>query len=120
MFESPRVPLDVEEAEKSKSKSKSKTDSIPVFNSTLLSVASDNELPLFHKNIFDGIFRCYAVIIAAFVVLAETEWSFILKFSKVPFDHHSCGFGVLGCQGYAADLVRVPFDLLTFIIPYAL
>ncbi|WVZ23126.1 hypothetical protein V8G54_001670 [Vigna mungo] len=35
------------------------------------------------SDIFDGIFRCYAVIIAAFVVLAETEWSFILKFSKV-------------------------------------
>ncbi|XP_020222989.1 uncharacterized protein LOC109805351 [Cajanus cajan] len=34
------------------------------------------------SDIFDGIFRCYAVIIAAFVVLAETEWSFILKFSK--------------------------------------
>ncbi|TKY59455.1 Golgi apparatus membrane protein TVP15 [Spatholobus suberectus] len=35
------------------------------------------------SDIFDGIFRCYAVLIAAFVVLAETEWSFILKFSKV-------------------------------------
>ena len=35
--------------------------------------------------IFDGIFRCYAVVIACFVVLAETEWGFILKFSKVSF-----------------------------------
>ncbi|KAH1087418.1 hypothetical protein AAZX31_07G167600 [Glycine max] len=35
------------------------------------------------SDIFDGIFRCYAVLVAAFVVLAETEWSFILKFSKV-------------------------------------
>ncbi|KAL9321359.1 hypothetical protein ACSQ67_013198 [Phaseolus vulgaris] len=34
-------------------------------------------------NIFDGIFRCYAVFIACFVVLAETEWSFIIKFWKV-------------------------------------
>ncbi|KAK7302580.1 hypothetical protein RJT34_13472 [Clitoria ternatea] len=34
-------------------------------------------------DIFDGIFRCYAVFIACFVVLAETEWSFIIKFSKV-------------------------------------
>ncbi|KAL2343840.1 hypothetical protein Fmac_005125 [Flemingia macrophylla] len=34
------------------------------------------------SDIFDGIFRCYAVVIAAFVVLAETEWPFILKFSK--------------------------------------
>ncbi|KAG8368598.1 hypothetical protein BUALT_Bualt15G0062100 [Buddleja alternifolia] len=35
------------------------------------------------SDIFDGIFRCYAVIIAAFVVIAETEWQFIMKFSKV-------------------------------------
>ncbi|XP_041011795.1 uncharacterized protein LOC121255501 isoform X2 [Juglans microcarpa x Juglans regia] len=35
------------------------------------------------SDIFDGIFRCYAVGIAFFVVLAETEWGFILKFSKV-------------------------------------
>ncbi|KAG6652070.1 uncharacterized protein LOC122313505 isoform X2 [Carya illinoinensis] len=35
------------------------------------------------SDIFDGIFRCYAVGIAFFVVLAETEWGFILKFWKV-------------------------------------
>ncbi|XP_027347110.1 uncharacterized protein LOC113858604 isoform X1 [Abrus precatorius] len=35
------------------------------------------------SDIFDGIFRCYAVLIAAFVVLIETEWSFILKFSQI-------------------------------------
>ncbi|KAF5448431.1 hypothetical protein F2P56_028967 [Juglans regia] len=35
------------------------------------------------SDIFDGIFRCFAVGIAFFVVLAETEWGFILKFSKV-------------------------------------
>ncbi|KAL8541802.1 hypothetical protein ACS0TY_002883 [Phlomoides rotata] len=35
------------------------------------------------SDIFDGIFRCYAVIIAVFVVVAETEWEFIMKFSKV-------------------------------------
>ncbi|KAJ0514108.1 hypothetical protein HanRHA438_Chr10g0456901 [Helianthus annuus] len=34
-------------------------------------------------DIFDGIFRCYAVAIAVFVVVAETEWSFIIKFWKV-------------------------------------
>ncbi|CAL5432522.1 unnamed protein product [Camellia sinensis] len=33
--------------------------------------------------IFDGIFRCYAVVIAMFVVVAETEWGFIIKFWKV-------------------------------------
>lgn len=100
-----------------------------------------NNSAFFDFQIFDGIFRCYAVIIAAFVVLAETEWSFILKFSKVFFrlvvnTHvlswccYACcallyfnwiewlitGFGVLGCQGHAADLVRVPFHLLTIII----
>ncbi|KAG6576880.1 hypothetical protein SDJN02_22534 [Cucurbita argyrosperma subsp. argyrosperma] len=35
------------------------------------------------SDIFDGIFRCYAVVIAFFVVLAETEWEFILKNWKV-------------------------------------
>ncbi|KAJ4800865.1 Vacuole [Rhynchospora pubera] len=35
------------------------------------------------KDIFGGIFRCYAVVIAFFVAVAETEWSFIFKFSKV-------------------------------------
>ncbi|XP_039173522.1 uncharacterized protein LOC120295959 [Eucalyptus grandis] len=34
-------------------------------------------------DVFDGIFRCYAVVIAFFVVLAETEWGFIVKFWKV-------------------------------------
>lgn len=32
---------------------------------------------------FDGIFRCYAMIIAIFVVVAETEWSLIFRFWKV-------------------------------------
>ncbi|XP_010277505.1 PREDICTED: uncharacterized protein LOC104611919 isoform X1 [Nelumbo nucifera] len=35
------------------------------------------------SDIFDGIFRCYAVAIAFFVVIAETEWEFVLKFWKV-------------------------------------
>lgn len=35
------------------------------------------------SDIFDGIFRCYAVVIAVFVIVAETEWSFIIKFWKV-------------------------------------
>uniref|UniRef100_A0A9I9DGV1 Uncharacterized protein n=1 Tax=Cucumis melo TaxID=3656 RepID=A0A9I9DGV1_CUCME len=36
------------------------------------------------SDIFDGIFRCYAVVITFFVVLAETEWEFIFKNWKVP------------------------------------
>lgn len=35
------------------------------------------------SDIFDGIFRCYAVVIACFVVLAETEWKFVMKFCQV-------------------------------------
>lgn len=35
------------------------------------------------NSIFDVIFRCYAVVIAILVVVAETEWGFILKFWKV-------------------------------------
>jgi hypothetical protein len=34
-------------------------------------------------DVFDGIFRCYAVLIAGFVVLAETEWGFIIRLWKV-------------------------------------
>ncbi|KAK1274893.1 hypothetical protein QJS04_geneDACA005691 [Acorus gramineus] len=34
-------------------------------------------------DVFDGIFRCYAVVIALFVAVAETEWAFIFRFSKV-------------------------------------
>ncbi|XP_038681266.1 uncharacterized protein LOC119982131 isoform X2 [Tripterygium wilfordii] len=35
------------------------------------------------SDIFNGIFRCYAVVLAFLVVLAETEWGFIVKFWKV-------------------------------------
>lgn len=34
-------------------------------------------------NIFDGILKCYAVVIALFLVVAETEWERILKFWRV-------------------------------------
>uniref|UniRef100_A0A3Q7GUM5 Uncharacterized protein n=1 Tax=Solanum lycopersicum TaxID=4081 RepID=A0A3Q7GUM5_SOLLC len=33
--------------------------------------------------VFDGIFRCYAVVIAVIVVVAETEWAFFIKFWKL-------------------------------------
>ncbi|XP_015576936.1 uncharacterized protein LOC8266897 [Ricinus communis] len=35
------------------------------------------------SDVFDGIFRCYAVLIAFSVVVAETEWGFIVKFWQV-------------------------------------
>ncbi|KAJ3669850.1 hypothetical protein LUZ60_010174 [Juncus effusus] len=34
-------------------------------------------------DIFGGIFRCYAVVIAFFVAVAETEWSFVFKIWKI-------------------------------------
>ncbi|OVA10478.1 Golgi apparatus membrane protein TVP15 [Macleaya cordata] len=37
----------------------------------------------FKNDIFDGIFRCYAIAIALFVVVAETEWGFIFKFWRI-------------------------------------
>ncbi|XP_077217434.1 vacuole protein [Tasmannia lanceolata] len=35
------------------------------------------------SDIFGGILRCYAVVLALFVAFTETEWSFIFKFWKV-------------------------------------
>ncbi|XP_020592687.1 uncharacterized protein LOC110033141 [Phalaenopsis equestris] len=35
------------------------------------------------SDIFGGIFRCYAIALAIFVALVETEWDFILKFWRV-------------------------------------
>ncbi|KAF4404758.1 hypothetical protein G4B88_006144 [Cannabis sativa] len=54
----------------------------------ILSSLNKMRLALKHKGlpakgesqIFDGIFRCYAVLIAALIVVAEMEWGFILKF----------------------------------------
>ncbi|KAB5515972.1 hypothetical protein DKX38_026620 [Salix brachista] len=35
------------------------------------------------SDVFDGIFRCYAVVVAFIVVVAETEWGFVIKFWKI-------------------------------------
>lgn len=59
-------------------------------------------------DLFDGIFRCYAVVIACFVVLAETEWGFILKFSKVL--EYWAGRGML--QIFVAVMTRAFPDYL--------
>ncbi|KAF3777721.1 hypothetical protein EJ110_NYTH45257 [Nymphaea thermarum] len=37
------------------------------------------------SDIFGGIFRCYAILIAILVAVAETEWGFIFKFWRVGF-----------------------------------
>lgn len=40
----------------------------------------------FFLQVFGGIFRCYAVVIALFVAVAETEWGFLIKFWSVSFE----------------------------------
>ncbi|OIT36872.1 PREDICTED: uncharacterized protein LOC109241523 [Nicotiana attenuata] len=53
-------------------------------------------------DVFDGIFRCYAVVIAIIVVVAESEWSFFIKFWKVL--EFSAGRGML--QIFVAVMTR--------------
>nr|GEV13246.1 transposon Ty3-G Gag-Pol polyprotein [Tanacetum cinerariifolium] len=42
------------------------------------------------RAIYDGIFWLYAVVIVAFVIIAETEWGFIIKFSKEMLSYLRC------------------------------
>ncbi|KAI7727973.1 hypothetical protein M8C21_002818 [Ambrosia artemisiifolia] len=60
-------------------------------------------------DIFDGIFRCYAVVIAVFVIVAETEWSFVTKFWKVL--EYWAGRGML--QIFVAVMTRAYSDTYT-------
>jgi hypothetical protein len=57
-------------------------------------------------DVFDGIFRCYAVLIASLVVVAETEWEFIIKFWKVL--EYWAGRGML--QIFVAVMTRAYTD----------
>ncbi|KAK9286211.1 hypothetical protein L1049_014596 [Liquidambar formosana] len=57
-------------------------------------------------DVFDGIFRCYAVVIAFFVAVAETEWGFIFKFWKVL--EYWAGRGML--QIFVAVMTRAYSD----------
>ncbi|KAK1414595.1 hypothetical protein QVD17_30342 [Tagetes erecta] len=59
-------------------------------------------------DIFDGIFRCYAVVIAVVVVVAETEWSFVIKFWKVL--EYWAGRGML--QIFVAVMTRAYSDTI--------
>ncbi|KAK4378564.1 hypothetical protein RND71_000426 [Anisodus tanguticus] len=52
-------------------------------------------------DVFDGIFGCYAVLIAIIVVVVETEWSFFTKFWKGLF----C-FGFIKCARQAKEVSR--------------
>lgn len=54
------------------------------------------------SDIFGGIFRCYAVVIALFVAVSETEWGFLLKFWRVL--EYWAGRGML--QIFAAVMTR--------------
>ncbi|XP_042507483.1 uncharacterized protein LOC122083677 [Macadamia integrifolia] len=54
------------------------------------------------SDVFDGIFRCYAVAIAIFVVVAETEWGFIYKFWRIL--EYCAGRGML--QIFVAVMTR--------------
>ncbi|XP_071691650.1 uncharacterized protein [Rutidosis leptorrhynchoides] len=58
-------------------------------------------------DIFDGIFRCYAMVIAVLVIVAETEWSFIIKFWKVL--EYWAGRGML--QIFVAVMTRAYPDI---------
>lgn len=44
-------------------------------------------LCLLFAQVFVGILRCYAVVLAFFVAIAETEWERIFKFWKVSAPH---------------------------------
>ncbi|GAB2292035.1 hypothetical protein Dimus_026283 [Dionaea muscipula] len=58
------------------------------------------------SDIFDGILRCYAAALAIFIVVAETEWSFVIKFWKVL--EYWVGRGML--QIFVAIMTRAFLD----------
>ncbi|KAL5714396.1 hypothetical protein ACHQM5_016363 [Ranunculus cassubicifolius] len=62
-----------------------------------------------HKpaDMFNGIFRCYAVALAIIVVVAETEWGFVFKFWMVL--EYWAGRGML--QIFVAVMTRAYPDL---------
>ncbi|XP_052192499.1 uncharacterized protein LOC127801412 [Diospyros lotus] len=76
------------------------------------------------SDIFDGIFRCYAVVIAFIVVVAETEWGFIMRFWKVL--EYWAGRGMLQIfvavmtRAYPEDSGKQELILLQNISCYAL
>ncbi|KAG9157624.1 hypothetical protein Leryth_014142 [Lithospermum erythrorhizon] len=54
------------------------------------------------SDVFDGIYRCYAVVVAVLVVVAETEWRFITQYWKIL--KYWTGRGML--QIFAAVMTR--------------
>ncbi|RWR74110.1 Golgi apparatus membrane protein TVP15 [Cinnamomum micranthum f. kanehirae] len=59
------------------------------------------------SDVFGGVFRCYAVVIALFVAVAETEWGFIIKFWRVL--EYWAGRGML--QIFVAVMTRAFSDV---------
>ncbi|KAG6502733.1 hypothetical protein ZIOFF_035020 [Zingiber officinale] len=51
------------------------------------------------SDIFGGIFRCYAIALALFVAVAETEWTFVIKFWSV-------NSGILGLSRHVTNICR--------------
>ncbi|KAL7227664.1 hypothetical protein ACSBR1_022519 [Camellia fascicularis] len=73
------------------------------------------------SDIFDGIFRCYAVVIAMFVVVAETEWGFVIKFWKVLEYWAARGMlQILYVSIFAKDFACYSYYLLALIMQYEL
>lgn len=58
------------------------------------------------SDIFGGIFRCYAVALALFVAVAETEWAFVIKFWRI-LEYWACR-GML--QIFVAVMTRAYSD----------
>ncbi|KAL6515343.1 hypothetical protein OROHE_018975 [Orobanche hederae] len=62
------------------------------------------------SDVFDGIFRCYAVVVAIFVVVAETEWEVVIKFWKflqaLLENMLEIGRGLIGVQFVARNCLR--------------
>lgn len=61
------------------------------------------------EDVFDGILRCYAVLIALFVVVAETEWERIQKFWRIL--EYWVGRGML--QVFVAVMTRALSEVTT-------
>ncbi|XP_042387611.1 uncharacterized protein LOC121984058 [Zingiber officinale] len=58
------------------------------------------------SDIFGGIFRCYAIALALFVAVAETEWTFVIKFWSI-LEYWACR-GML--QIFVAVMTRAYSD----------
>nr|GEV84089.1 vacuole protein [Tanacetum cinerariifolium] len=57
---------------------------------SLVRMGAETRIDFIDKRaIFDGIFQSYVFVIMAFVIVVETEWGFIIKFSKDMYEQES-------------------------------